>query len=68
MKIIKAPFETIITCEECGCEFEFDKNDIYIESIELQSFTGHRTLNIINVDCPLCGKKYILNKKEKQND
>lgn len=62
MKIIKLPFETKIKCN-CGCEFEFDTNDIFIT--EFCSF-GSVSKDLF-VHCPICKKPHTL-KQVKSND
>ena len=53
MKIIKEP-KLSLTCPVCGCEFEFDKNDVY-------NATGGMRKGIPKnphkaVCCPICDK------------
>ena len=59
MKIIKLPIETKITCE-CGCEFEFD-----IDDLEHQvSWTNNELIySRTIVDCPYCKHRHTLNEE-----
>ena len=59
MKIIKLPIETKITCE-CGCEFEFDTDDI--EQIGYVLLDG-TTYNHLIVDCPFCKQRHTIQEK-----
>lgn len=66
MKIIKEP-DLSLTCPVCGCEFEFDKNDVY-------NVTGGTRKGIPKnphkaVRCPVCDKSIPIwgNKTSKDN-
>lgn len=52
MKIIKEP-NLSLTCPVCGCEFEFDKNDVYNATGGMRHRVGalkpHKA-----VRCPIC--------------
>jgi len=61
MKIIKGPDP--ITCNNCGCQFEYDTNDI-IDDCQMKdgAFLGILPLvrNCNTIKCPCCGHKIIL--------
>ena len=54
MKIIKEPNLSLL-CPVCGCEFEFDKNDVYNATGGMRHRVGalnpHKA-----VRCPICDK------------
>ena len=54
MKIIKEPNLSLL-CSVCGCEFEFDKNDVYNATGGMRHRVGalnpHKA-----VRCPVCDK------------
>lgn len=65
MKILKLPFDMKIICE-CGCEFEFDYEDVCIDTYNNVKVGGdvhniHRT----SVMCHICHRYHDL-KEEKE--
>ncbi|MDY6382154.1 MAG: hypothetical protein SPK94_07880 [Bacteroidales bacterium] len=66
MKIIKLPCETKVKCEICGCEYEFDNDDVCISSEILRNFAGDFVENhSLYIVCPFCRTKKELFKEEK---
>lgn len=69
MKIIKMPCEKIIK-HYCGCEFEWDTEDINGEVTYVPSVGDDSLLQYITeyyVVCPFCKEKVILRKKTDEN-
>ena len=62
MKIIKGPDP--ITCENCGCQFEYDKDDVIVNDVEMRdgAFIGILPLSkhCNSIRCPICNHKIIL--------
>ena len=63
MKIIKCG-NTTKTCTKCGCEFQYEKDDIkkvfsYMREDIGNVFPLYRTIRyeLSNVECPQCGNK-----------
>lgn len=63
MKIVKLPIgiDTRFECE-CGCEFEWDVDDLQIETI----YSHDNMRNYYSVRCPFCKTSYIVHKTESQ--
>lgn len=59
MKILKMPFETKISCE-CGCEFEFEANDVDQTGYYMNDGRIYSCLRVI---CPVCKRQHILQEK-----
>ena len=59
MRILKLPIVTRINCE-CGCEFEFDAEDVIVSTI----FADNTEYNHYYIHCPLCKKTHNLNTKQ----
>lgn len=58
MKIINIPFETIYKCDDCGCEFEIEEDDVYIDKLQTVSLDGIRTIhNRMYCKCPFCNQE-----------
>lgn len=54
-----------ITCQVCGCVYEFEKGDkVEALKLEYRSDTTPRVLGLM-LECPICG---IANKLEKENE
>ena len=63
MKIIKSGnLNRIVTCESCGCVYEFDKNDIQIGYGGL--YTGVNYNPYKYVVCPECGELHYIYKPD----
>lgn len=60
MKILKMPVETTIKCG-CGCMFEFDCEDLIINTII--SLNGPEMIHVA-VKCPFCGINHVLINRE----
>lgn len=59
MEIIKLPVDTKIICE-CGCEFEFNTNDV--EQVGYEILDGTVYSRVV-VDCPFCQYRHTLQEK-----
>ena len=59
MKVLKLPIDMKINCE-CGCDFEFDTDDIEQVGYTLMNGT---TYSRVVVDCPFCKCRHILHEK-----
>lgn len=57
MKILELPVETTIHCK-CGCKFEFDTDDVEIDTI----YADCIMLKHILIECPFCEQKMIIHK------
>lgn len=54
-----------ITCQVCGCVYEFEKGDI-IEVLNLERMANLTPMVVgLMLECPICG---IANKLEKENE
>ncbi|MGN0961037.1 MAG: hypothetical protein ACI4PF_02415 [Christensenellales bacterium] len=58
MKILKPKIDMIVKCD-CGCEFEFDLNDIVREKDTLAEMLGGYKIYSYVV-CPMCKKTHII--------
>ena len=56
MKILKLPVRTGMICDYCGCEFEFDTDDLEVT----EAWSDDRVERIVSVYCPFCRKEHIL--------
>ena len=62
IEIIKRGTKKTCTCDNCGCLFSYEEEDIKVESyhafdmIQMDSDTYSKT-----VECPQCNNKIILN-------
>lgn len=68
MKIIKkGKINTIVTCDFCECEYEFDRTDIKKESSSVYNINTYTTNNYEYkyVECPCCGHKQYLQKPQR---
>lgn len=65
MKILKLPFEKRVTCK-CGCEFEFDYDDIMFFSKTLYAGEERMKIQIATVQCPVCNKEINLQSVEEK--
>lgn len=61
MKIIKSPIEFKVNCKSCGCEYEFDPEDIVTFDGEICQVRPH-------VRCPICKQIYWIGHKETKNE
>lgn len=61
MKILKLPIDTKIRCE-CGCEFEFDTDDVIVNSY--YSDCNERKQYYVN--CPFCKEECYLETKQEE--
>ena len=61
MKILKLPVDTKISCE-CGCEFEFEPEDVKVSSM----FSNNIQHNFYYIHCPFCKKSHNLNTKPEE--
>ena len=50
IKIIKEGTRKIAKCQNCGCEFSYEKEDVLIDPFTREN----------NVNCPQCGKEIVL--------
>ena len=69
MKIIKLPCEQKVVCDVCGCVYEFDNNDVCVESEVLRNIGGDIIcLPDLYTVCPFCKTKQELaiNKEKKE--
>ncbi len=59
MKVIKAPIEQhfVHTCEYCQGVFEFEWQDVIIDS-ELTTIGGY--IRTYTLDCPCCGQTQMI--------
>ena len=65
MKIIKLPYEKIIK-HYCGCEFEWDTEDVDVNVTYVPSIDDNSCIQYITeyyVTCPFCKEKIELRKK-----
>ena len=68
MKIIRHGkyIEGRIICKTCGCEFNYDKDDVIKKERDVCSiFYRPKTLLVAYVYCPECKTKRIINMEEK---
>ena len=65
MKILKLPFEKRVICK-CGCEFEFDYDDIMFSSKTLCADEERIKIQIATVQCPFCNKEINLQSVEEK--
>ena len=62
MKILKLPIdETKIKCE-CGCEFEFNAEDVILSTM----FANNIEYNTYHIHCPFCKKVHDLHTRQKE--
>ena len=60
MRIIKhGKLKRQITCNYCGCEYEFDIEDTYTDALGYVTTAGFWNNNRY-VDCPDCGLKTLI--------
>lgn len=62
MKILKPKIDMIVKCE-CGCEFEFDLEDIMKENYYPFNIGAYEEVNY--VECPICNKPHTIDLKER---
>lgn len=55
IKIIKEGTRKKCTCDECGCYFSYEKEDVKIEKIN-GGFGGEKLI----IDCPQCNIEILL--------
>ena len=55
MKILALPVPLIIKCE-CGCDFQYDMDDLNIREMYIDNYI----VKWISVDCPFCHKTHTL--------
>ena len=61
MKIIKLPCEQKVKCDVCGCEYEFDNNDICVSSETVRNLDGEvMFFPTLYTVCPFCRTKHEL--------
>lgn len=63
MKILKIPFETTIKCE-CGCEFEFDCDDIEVTGHRIMYGFDYKEIRQLSIQCPVCKRDHELIKNK----
>lgn len=70
-KILEQPKSKPITCEVCGCKYEFENGDTVHTTVVEQRNVGRNAQRIIiarRLDCPACGNsndiEFIKDKEE----
>ena len=58
IKIIEPGTRTITKCEECGCKFSYENEDIEKDGLWANNLVF---IGKIFVVCPQCGKEIVLN-------
>lgn len=56
IKIIKEGTKKIVTCENCGCTFSYEKEDTRPVKVYIDLIEQYRVL----IDCPQCSNPVIL--------
>lgn len=49
-----------VKCNDCGCFYDFQKEDIKEEKI-YEGFDGYCLVRY--VECPVCGRRFVISKK-----